>query len=362
MIHHASLLASLVVPSAAAADATTTVSFNDLSSDSPVLQVTGIASSAIQRPTTPRALAVAASGALQGQTVAFEVDPYWMFDHPTLTQESYLRPKFGASIIRDFALSAGVVPAGGTGAAASVNGKYGVGARTTLVSILSKDAIDECTAINEAAAAIAEKLTQEVANGTLALDDDAMQKRKDMLVKDEGKLSSGSIAKCTAGIVARKGFVVAASGAFGGDVAAGSSNWAAWITPTYIASDKVSWMFVARFTGDSSASEPEAGLGTKFQWANDKASIAGEILVQQDLRLANPIGGQVVLSAEYMLADDLAFSATFGGAVDGSNPLAIFSMANLKVDFGKSQSERVSEATSTAKDSALAGAAPASHP
>lgn len=367
MFYFTSLVVSLVVPTAAAGDTATSVAFNDLSSDAPVSQVTGIASSEIQRPTTPRALAVATSGAFQGQTIAFEVGPYWMLDHPSLTQESYLHPKFGASIIRDFAISAGVVPGGGTGTAATLNGKYGVGARTTLVSVLAQDAIKECTDINEAAAAIndtlTKKLSDELAASGAQLTPEAIQKKMDELVEKElakePKLSAESIAKCTAGIVARKGFLLTASGAFGGDVTAATSNWAAWVTPTYVASDKISWMFVARFTGDSTASAPVGALGTKFQWADDKASLAGEVVLQKGLDSTRPLGGQVDISAGYLLADDLTFSATFGGTVDGSNPLAIFSLANLKIDFGKSQNDRVSAATTAARDSALRGAAAA---
>lgn len=61
---------------------------------SPVLVVLGIAPSAVERPTTPRALAATilrlkGDSGLVPRNYAVEVAPYWLADHPELTFEKY---------------------------------------------------------------------------------------------------------------------------------------------------------------------------------------------------------------------------------------------------------------------------------
>ncbi len=103
----------------------------------PAFVLLGAAPTQIERPTSPRSLAVSLASAVasRGDNVlpkdyALEVAPYWLVSHPTLTFDGYYRPSLLQSLLQSLAVSLATAPLpdtllGGTAVA--------IGVRTLLV-------------------------------------------------------------------------------------------------------------------------------------------------------------------------------------------------------------------------------------
>jgi hypothetical protein len=77
---------------------------------SPAFILIGVAPSAVERPTTPKALAatiVSAAAGVQSlpTNYAIEVAPYWLSSHPGLTWEQFQHPGTWPSLIHNLSLS-----------------------------------------------------------------------------------------------------------------------------------------------------------------------------------------------------------------------------------------------------------------
>lgn len=77
---------------------------------SPAFTVLGITPVAVERPTTPRALAVQFLSKTSGleelpRNYAIEFAPYWLLSHPTLQFEDYYEPTVGQAIVQTLSVS-----------------------------------------------------------------------------------------------------------------------------------------------------------------------------------------------------------------------------------------------------------------
>lgn len=317
---------------ALAAQASESVSFNDLSSDAPVTEVTGVSASEIQRPTTPRAVSAGVSGALGGgQTLAMEVDPYWLFNHPNLTRDEYLNRRF-RSVYRNFAVSAVSVPASGAS-----SGTLGFGARTTLLYVETGPKDRDCLhAIDRSAEVVAGALTEWIMANPQATPAQVKAKQAELEKKQEATLKATTVLDCSNRAVAQHGVVVTGAFAYGADTGTGDGRWAGWITPSFVVNEHTSFMAIAKLTGADTSDEELFSTGLKAAWASDSAALSGEFVA----RFAEEFGGRVDVSVDYMVKDDVWIQTTFGGDFTETEPLALFTLANLKVNFGEKQADR----------------------
>jgi len=106
------LIASfLLLPLAAAAQSTTTI--DDLKTPpSPAFVLMGIAPSAVQEPTTPKALGASLLSAVDDSNAsatprnfALEFAPYWMTNHPDLTYDKFNEADFGQALLQSLSVS-----------------------------------------------------------------------------------------------------------------------------------------------------------------------------------------------------------------------------------------------------------------
>lgn len=136
-------LAMAVVPAGLQAQTTSAPSnmlvLNQLQTPvSPAFVILGVSPSAVERPTSPQALAVSllsatGSGSLLPDSYALEVAPYWLTPHPDLTYDAYYDPTFGRGILQSLSISAATAPLQEVGDSLAGTA-FGIGARWQLVT------------------------------------------------------------------------------------------------------------------------------------------------------------------------------------------------------------------------------------
>src|SRR3989454_10301554 len=102
---------------------------------SPAFVLLDLTPSAVERPTTPKALAaslLAARGALQflPRNYAIAVAPYWLAPHPTLTYQQFHNPGLWQSIKQTASISLATSRSSGTGIVPDSGTAIGLGMRT----------------------------------------------------------------------------------------------------------------------------------------------------------------------------------------------------------------------------------------
>jgi hypothetical protein len=137
-----------VVPAAGAAQtAADSIALDDLRTPaSPAFVLLGDAPSAVERPSTPRALAAAffsrgKDGDLVPDNLAVEFCPYWMVGHPTMTFDGFYKANFGTRILRNLSLSVATEREELEGAATNSNVAFGF--RTLLWEGKPSDALTD---------------------------------------------------------------------------------------------------------------------------------------------------------------------------------------------------------------------------
>ncbi|MGH7323701.1 MAG: hypothetical protein ACREJ9_03535 [Candidatus Rokuibacteriota bacterium] len=131
-----SLLAALVPAVAAGQRADTTMdSLTNLRAPaSPAFALLGVAPTAVERPTTPRAVAVSlisatGTGTLFPRHYALEVAPYWLVSHPRLTFDQYQNPGFWQSLRQTWSVSLATADLTGLGVGTDSGTAVGFGTR-----------------------------------------------------------------------------------------------------------------------------------------------------------------------------------------------------------------------------------------
>jgi hypothetical protein len=123
-------------PRAAAQRADTTLdSLTNLRAPaSPAFALLGVAPTAVERPTTPRAVAISlisatGTGTLFPRHYALEVAPYWLVGHPRLTFDQYQNPGFWQSLRQTWSVSLATVDLTGLPARTDTGTAVGLGTR-----------------------------------------------------------------------------------------------------------------------------------------------------------------------------------------------------------------------------------------
>lgn len=133
------LIVSTVLLAIACAAVAEDIKIEDLKTPpSPAFVLMGIAPSAVERPTTPRALGASLLSALNDSSnssapknFALDVAPYWLRSHPKLSYKQYNQPGFGQALMQSLSISLAAKQQTAATATAPATTLGGVGVRAS---------------------------------------------------------------------------------------------------------------------------------------------------------------------------------------------------------------------------------------
>jgi hypothetical protein len=221
------LVCALVLAAPARAQSPASVKLEDLRTPpSPVLVLLGVAPSAVERPTSPRAVAVsllraAGDSGLFPRHYALEIAPYWLTSHPSLTFAQYYHPSLARSLAQTLSVSFATSPLRDAADSADVGTSVGVGVRALLVSGKPSRELDSLRALLSA-----------LQRRVLAASGDSEEQRALAALKPVAVAIQSAGHERTGWIVE---LAAAATGNFPGDVAANGKTGmvGVWLTPAY---------------------------------------------------------------------------------------------------------------------------------
>lgn len=359
----------LVLPFAALGQTQNDVPLDDLRTPpSPAFVLLNIAPTAVERPTTPRALGAAIISALNEsngpvpQNFSLEVAPYWLTPHPELKYEMFNDPSFLQSIKQTFSVSLATKAADDKEEAEEGEGvddssasgdepaRFGIGIRAAWLlgspSQANKDAVDRLKSVLADAAA-------SIPNDRNRSDDEEARLAEEAVEKAAGGKKYADLARAV-GDTARQGrvvvdFAAAMSGRFENNDADDRRHekTAFWITPAYRfdraltneAENRpatIDFVGVLRYLDDRTAAENGSAIdfGARFVWENDALAISAEHLRRTN---SENDSERTAIVIEFKLSEDIYLTGTLGKDFDDSdeddgNLLALF---GLNFNFGK---------------------------
>lgn len=319
--------------------------------DSPAFVILGVSPTEIQRPTTPRALAVALSGFVTGQgrsisipqSFALEVAPYWLFSHPSLDLRTY-RDDHVMRPLRTLSISAGTSQTSRTDEMNldHTDSDLAIGLRTTLFQSGGND--DACTkmATNIAIGALLSAAElKEVANAG----PNAAAKHKEIVERKLTALKQDQ--NCIELVTSARGWSVDLAGAI--DIRAEDSKvttdatsfagYAAWTNVSYD-SARSSAVALARVAGHKEGSDLQHVLDAGFRGIfkhSDYALSAEGILRRRFTDDRDKTTYKLDVTVEYQIADSTWLSLTFGKNFEFApgDVGQLFSLANVQFGVGK---------------------------
>ncbi len=298
---------------------------------SPAFVLLGVAPSAVERPTTPKALAatiLSASGDFQflPKNYAVEVAPYWLASHPRLSYEQFHDPGVLQSLKQTLSVSfaaskaSPILPDSGTA--------IGIGARSFISSgYTDRKRLDELTsrldAVQQAQNVAELNKSPRAVRDSLAQQNDGLTRQIQALVKDR----LGWILEAAAGIVAVYPQDAFASGK--------TSRFGAWLTPTYrLLHPQLDVLIVSRFLRDVPASQSLFDIGARFVYSDRGLSMSGEYVQ----RFGNSSASKTHRASgnlEYRWAEGKYLTATFGRNFDEGGGRTLIALIGLDIGFGK---------------------------
>lgn len=334
----------------------------------PAFVLLDIEPTAIERPTTPRALAFSLiSATQQGSTLprnyALAIAPYWLSSHPSLTFDRYYKAGIGQSILQSLSISLATSRPEDSSASAGDATRLGFGLRTLVVPgrasprlrmererlttaqgdyILAVDSLDQ----------LREALSSLPSGGDCdtrcARDRKAITTAIEGAVADSGRTGS-ALRPIALGIQQldheRVGwaveFAAAVTGRFPDDSwdDAEVERIGVWLTPSYRpADDQLDFMAVGRYLRSLRA-EVEASyfdVGGRVRWEQGPLAASGEFIY----RSRNPDDGSTTTSVravgqvDYRVTRDIHVTGTFGKNYDSDAPGGERLVAQLGIDFG----------------------------
>lgn len=332
---------------------------------SPGFAILGLSPSAIERPTTPKALALGLVSATERGTVipgsyAVEFTPYWLTPKPFLTFSQRYRPSFWQGVKQSFAVS--IATDRGTDTGDST--RLGIGARVQLLSgrpsLRTEAARDSLAALLHTIRTLRDTLraaTSAAESARLRARIDTLEVRERILRVDfQGRQWSDrdGVRWELAGAVASS----FPSNTFAdGDVTA----WGVWSTlscrPTAQSLDLLVLLRYQQLEASSQAGEGGAEVGTEAQQVLDAGvrllygsgplSVSGELLGRTAFDVSDGEDGAVLIrydnsyrltaSVEYRLSDLAALEWTFGRgfALAGADGGELVSLLGLKWAMGQ---------------------------
>jgi len=315
---------AIAVSAAAADDTVDKVKIDDVKTPpSPAFVLLGIAPSAVERPTTPRAVGVSLLSSLQDsgssalpKNFALEVAPYWLVSHPDLTRKTYTEPGFVRSLRQTFSVSIATAEQKADATTGAVAGTLGgIGVRTAYLAG-KRSTIEEqiTTAIENAIAPVGDQPPQPNTPPPPIISGDSQTTKLLKGLRDiehEGRW-----------------FIEAAAGTtalFESNDSSKSKHQKSgvWLTPSYRlrrstfngaelkTAPKVDFVGVARWLSDHTTAEASHpfDLGARVIWNHGDFALSAEHLRR---RRSKTNGQRTAAIGELKVSDDLFFTATFG--------------------------------------------------
>lgn len=336
---------------------------------SPAFTLLGVAPTEIQRPSTPKAVAISLGQFVSGTSLvvpknfALEVSPYWLFHHPDLTLQQY-QDEAGMRPIRTFAISIATsqttrteVDSMGT-STDQTDSDVALGARSMLYqSEFSKACLDTVAPYVEAMnitvhldkADIA-KLDSQYKRGSDEWNKAAadLQQKKLDDAKNGAKKDLLTTPKCISDGTLVRGWTVDAAAAI--DVLAKDSkltteatSWhraGAWLNAAY---DVAEWSAAAmvRFAAENdTTTQKVVDAGARGFYKGKTYAVSAEMLVRYRLDAdTDTTTYKADVAAEYELTDSTWLAVSFGKdfAFTPGNVGSLFTLANLQWNLGTPQ-------------------------
>ncbi len=329
----------------------------------PAFALLDLEPTAIERPTTPRALAVSLisatdQGSMLPQNYALAIAPYWLGDHPTLTFDQYYAAGLGRTMLQSLSLSLATARSGDSGATA-----LGFGLRTLVAAGHASPFLAterERLTLAQTAFLLAVDSLDQLREQLAALPagdrcDRPCARARDALTRAAAEAATDSAAAVAAirpialGIQqldhARVGWAIELAGAVSARFPEGSWDNAEvdrigiWLTPSYRpADDHLDFMAVGRFlrTLPSGVEASLLDIGGRVRWDRGPLSLSGEWIY----RSRNPDAGPTTTSVravallDYTVSRDLRITGSFGQNYDSDVPGARPLVAQLGIDVG----------------------------
>lgn len=327
------LIASVFLTIAVTTTAAQDIKIDDVKTPpSPAFVLMGIEPSAVERPTTPRALGASLLSALNDESspsspknFALEVAPYWLTSHPKLTYDQYNQPDFGQALLQSLSVSVATKQqtAGSDATPGSTLG--GAGVRTAW--LLGKPSSIEGqlrTAIQNLAADLAAKAPPMPGQPPPdPMNDPTFTKLIDAFrnARYEGRWFIEAAAASTA--------------LFTDNNAEKSQHQKSgvWVTPSYRMSrtsfdsstntvtsqPNIDFLAVVRWISDHTGTERTSplDLGARLLWNNGDLSISAEHV---ERRRTSKNSSRTAAVGEFKLSDNMYLTATFGKNFKDENP------------------------------------------
>jgi hypothetical protein len=296
---------------------------------SPAFVLLGVAPSAVERPTSPRAVAASLlratgdSGFLP-RHYAIEVAPYWLVSHPSLTFDRYYHPSLGRSLVQSLSISFATSPLRNAGDSADVGTSLGMGVRALLLSGKPSEELDSLRTQLR-------RLQQRVLDAT----GDSAEQRALAALKPVALAIQHANTERTGWIVELAG---AATGDFPGDVAANgkTGRLGVWVTPTYRRpGGSLDFLGVFRLLRDERPDTARTYIDGGFRLAwRGQGVLSAELVERFQSGAGSKHDHRLSANLEYPLTHNIRLTATVGRdfALAAHDRRTL--LAQVSVDFG----------------------------
>lgn len=326
------------------------------SPDAPAFAVLGAAPTDIQKPTTPRDLAVSLSAFVDEQTslripdsVAIQLAPYRLWAHDRLSFEDYATADL-PQLWRNLSLSLGT-----TAIEASTARNLGAGISTHLA--LDAANLEHCSRLDGDLLQIAKTTSLELSDEEMAelrrLHPETSELENAMRLKKEQRMVEAADhlkplekirTTCAEAATARRHVISLAAGLawrFPGSAAENGDliSQAYWLTYAYT-SGSLSMLGLGRLRLDEAMVgwDGFVDLGARAVVARDAYAGSVELILREQTfgQAASGWDSQLRLTllVEYMVKDGTWLTLTFGKEFAAADAGALFSLANLTTSFG----------------------------
>lgn len=304
------LVVTLALGLASPAAAEEQIILDDLKTPpSPAFVLLGVAPTVIERPSTPRSLALSLlsatrSGDVLPRDYALDVAPYWLARHPDLTFDGYYHPGLGQTLLQNLSLSAAMSRSAGFGDSTTA---IGIGVRTLLIQGRPSRRLTQLADSLRSLQARILHADTETEEDRLAAEAKTIARQ----IQAEDGRPVGWIVEAAA----------AETGLFAEDDARTGRpwRWGAWVTPAYgIGQPAIQLLVVGRWLRerDSGAGGyvDRYDLGGRLLWTANDLALSAES-VRRSGKGTGTSGRRTDRTAamvEYRLADRAYLTGTFG--------------------------------------------------
>jgi hypothetical protein len=316
---------------------------------SPAFDLLGISPSSVERPNTPRALAISILSSTNRsngnfpQDFAIDVAPYWLVSHPTLTFDKYYKPDHvGQTILRTlyFSLATTKMPDTGDKDGTSL----GFGLQFLLVhGDAAPNLRDRVQKLKEKQLGILVECVPMI--GEVKVDTNSPKCKK---LLAEAEKAGGAIRKLDK---QRVGWIVAFASAMvadfpRNDVSEGNvTRVGIWLTPSYRSGNidsllhQLTFVGIGRYIWDDVADNSKNlfDIGARIIWTSKHLPLSLSAEYVQRFVEGDTDTERIAFVFEYRVQDDISLFASYGTNFDtsfeGNDDL--IAIAGVKFGFGK---------------------------